>query len=282
MPFEPEVEQPLRNKSALLVCSPLKAPGLIEGLKSLGAVVLPLQAIDIRPLENTDQLDSALRSLEQYDLVIFTSSYAVRHFVRRMAELGVPIERAGKLRTCAIGPATAAAAEECGITVSILPQEFVAEGVLEELARRAGGLQGLRGQKILLPRAKDAREILPRKLRDAGAQVDVAPCYETVQAAPDGSIVEEIKSRPPDLLIFTSSSNVTNFAVIAGADDARRILQSATVAVLGPITARTVESYGKRPEILPEQSTIPSLLAAIRLYFRNSRDRLRDSRTRDC
>jgi uroporphyrinogen III methyltransferase/synthase len=270
MSFESQAEQPLRNKSALLVCSPLKSPDLTEGLESMGAAVLPFQAIDIRPLKSSDVLDSALSSIERYDLIIFTSSYAVRHFVRRMGELHVPAEKASRPRVCAIGPATARAARECGIAVSIIPQEFVAEGVLRELDLSLGGLQKLRGQRILLPRAKEAREILPSELSAAGAVVDVAPCYETVQAAPDGSIVQRIRAQPPDLLVFTSSSNVSNFAAITGADDARRILQSATVAALGPITAKTVESYGKRPEILPDQNTIPSLLAAIRLYYRQN------------
>jgi uroporphyrinogen III methyltransferase / synthase len=270
MSFESQAEQPLRNKSALLVCSPLKSPDLTEGLESMGAAVLPFQAIDIRPLKSSDVLDSALSSIERYDLIIFTSSYAVRHFVRRMGELHVPVEKASRPRVCAIGPATARAARECGIAVSIIPQEFVAEGVLRELGHSLGGLQKLRGQRILLPRAKEAREILPSELSAAGAVVDVAPCYETVQAAPDGSIVQRIRAQPPDLLVFTSSSNVSNFAAITGADDARRILQSATVAALGPITAKTVESYGKRPEILPDQNTIPSLLAAIRLYYRQN------------
>jgi uroporphyrinogen III methyltransferase/synthase len=265
-----QTDQPLKDKSALLVCSPLKARELTGRLKSLGAEVIPFQAIEIRPLNETAELDSALRSLKRYDLIIFTSSYGVLNFARRMRDLGVPIEEAAHIRVCAIGPATAQAARENGITVSITPGEFVAEGVIVELARRAGGLEKLQGQRILIPRAKEAREVLPQELRTIGAIVDVAPCYETVQAPVEDGVIERIQARPPHLAVFTSSSNVTKFAAIAGDEATRKILCGATVAVIGPITARTVAQFGKQAEIIPDQNSIPALLAAIRRYYQES------------
>ncbi len=260
-------EQPLRGKSVLLVCSPLKAGDLAGGLESLGAQAQIFEAISVRPVETSAALDAALASLENYNWIIFTSAYAVLFFARRMAELGLPVKQLGRIQTCAIGPGTAAKAAEAGIRISLVPEEFVAEGVLKALGQRLGGLENLKGQRILIPRAREAREILPAELSAAGALVDVAVCYETVQAEADSELVARIVDRPPDLIVFTSSSNVVHFTTIVGASEGRRLLDEAKVAVLGPVTAKTVESFGKTPEIVPPQNTIPSLVESIRLYF---------------
>lgn len=268
MPASPAAAQPLSGKSALLVCSPLKIAPLTVGLESMGARVSQIQAISIRPIENPAALDRALASLDSYSWIVFTSSYAVLIFSRRMSELRVPVEKLAQLQVCAVGPATARMAAEHGIPVSLVPDEFLAEGVLEAIARRVGSLNKLHGQRILLPRAKEAREVLPRELSSAGAVVDIAVCYETTPAEVDWARVEEVRKHPPDLMVFTSSSNVTGFATIMGTIDATRLISNATVAVLGPVTAKTVESYGKRPEILPCENTIASLLEAVRRHFR--------------
>jgi len=269
-PTEPG--RPLRGKSALLICSPLKAEPLAGGLESLGAGVQTFQAISIRPLENTAPLDAALASLDDYRWIIFTSSYAVTFFARRMAELGVPPERLAHLQVCAVGPATAERAAQSGIRVSLVPQEFVAEGVLKALAQRLGGVENLKGQRILFPRAKEARELLLSELTAAGAIVDLAVCYETVQAEPDPNLVVQIVRHPPDLLVFTSSSNVAHFVSIVGIGESRHLLEKTTIAVLGPVTAKTVESFGKLPEIVPHQNTITSLLESIRVYYEGKKD----------
>ncbi len=260
-------DRPLEGQSVLLVCSPLKARDLASGLESLGGNVQVFQAIGVRAVESPADLDAALASIESYSWIIFTSAYAVLFFAQRMAELGLPAEKLGAVQTCAIGPGTAAKAAEAGIGVSLVPEEFVAEGVLKALALRLGGLENLKGQRILVPRAKEAREILPLELRAAGAIVDVAVCYETVQAEADPELVARIVDRPPDLIVFTSTSNVTHFSTIVGAAECHRLMDNAIVAVLGPVTARTVESFGKRAEIVPLQNTIPSLVESIRLHF---------------
>lgn len=233
----------------------------------MGARVRPFQAISIRPAEDLSALDCALASLEKYDWIIFTSAHAVVFFERRLRERQIPAERLACLEICAVGPATAKKASECGIRVSLVPREFVAEGVLRALAERVGGAARLAGMRILIPRAKEAREILPDGLTAAGATVDVAVCYETVRAEADPALVADVRNNPPDLIVFTSSSNVAHFASIVGDAEARRLFAQATIGVLGPVTAKTVEDYGKRPEILPRENTIPSLLESIRTHY---------------
>lgn len=264
---DPPGHLPLHNKSVLLACSAHKSSTLIPGLERLGARVIPFPTIEIRAVADTGPLDAALSHLEGYSWIIFTSSYGVIYFVRRMKELGSSTEHLRSLKVCSVGPATAATLAEADIQVSLVPEKFVAEGVISALAKLYGGLNGLAGKRILLPRAKEARDLLARELESAGARVDVVPCYENVLPEPNEEAVRSILEDSPELLVFTSSSTVTNFARLLGDADGKRLLRRATVAALGPITAKTVASLGKKVEILPRENTSASLLAAIAQFY---------------
>ena len=246
-----ESSSPLQGKSAAVACSPEKSEKLLNGLRKLGAGVVPLTAIAIREIEEKSALDAALSQLNSYSWIIFTSSCAALFFARRMRACGRAEELSRLRNICAVGPATAATLKECGVEVSLTPREFVAEGVLRALADRHGGLQGLAGTRILFPRAKEARDLLPRELAAAGVEVEIVPCYETVPGKVDPEVLRIIRTHTPDLLVFTSPSTVRNFVNILGDQEGTRLLREAVVSALGPITARTVESFNKRPEILP-------------------------------
>jgi len=272
-----ESSAPLRGKSAAVACSPEKSHKLLDGLRRMGATVKPLSVIAIKEMEDKTALDAALSRINGYAWIIFTSSYGALFFVRRMRECGLAEDLSRLRNVCAVGPATAATLKQCGVEVSLTPGEFVAEGVLRALADRHGGLQGLAGARILFPRAKEARDVLPRELAAAGVEVEIVPCYETVPGKVDPEVLRSIRTHAPDLLVFTSSSTVHNFVNILGNETGTKLLHEATVAALGPITAGTVESFGKKPEILPPENTIPSLLEAIRDFFTlNSAQRRRD------
>lgn len=259
--------EPLSSKRILLACSALKFDALAAGLEAMGGIVIPFQALAVRPFENPEVLDRAIHSLHTYDWIIFTSAHAVLVFADRARGLKVPEERMRALTVCAVGPATAEAARDCGIPVSLVPGEFVAEGILRALAGRLGGIAALSGKRVLIPRALKAREILPRELASAGAIVEIAPCYETVEVEVGEEAKEAIRRQPPDLAVFTSSSNVAAFSASMGDSDARRLFSVMTVATLGPITAAALEPFGKAPEILPPENTIPALLEAIRTHY---------------
>ena len=124
------------------------------------------------------------------------------------------------------------------------------------------------GCRILLPRAKEARDILPRTLESAGARVDILPCYENVLPEVDEAMVRGIVREPPEIVVFTSSSTVTNFAKILGGNNLKSVFERSTVAALGPITAGTIESLGKRVAILPKENTTASLLQALASHYR--------------
>ncbi len=263
-----ENEAPLRGKYIAVACSPEKSRRILDGLRVRGAKVDLLEVIAILELDDKSTLDEALARIDSYAWVIFTSSYAALFFARRMSELGIACETPRPWNVCAVGPGTADTLREHGISVSLVPDEFVAEGVLRALSNRHGGLEGLAGARVLVPRAKEAREVLSRELSAAGVLVDVVPCYETVPGEVDSAVLTSMREHAPDLLVFTSSSTVRNFLGILGEEDGKLLLRSSIVAALGPITASTLESLGRKPEILPRESTIPSLLEAIVEFYR--------------
>jgi len=252
----------LEGKRILVACSAKKMSALSDGLQRLGASVLPLPVIEIRGVKDTARLRSALDQIAQYDWIIFTSVHGVVYFFDGCKGKEFPTPP----RFCAVGPATADALKEYGIEPDLVPEQFVAEGIIEALERFCGGLKELAGCRVLLPRAKVARDVLPKALKGAGADVDIVVCYETVRAELSREDIRRLRSASPDLMVFTSSSTVVHMMETLGNAEAKDLLFSSAVAAIGPITAGTLETYGKRAEIVPKESTIASLIEAIETY----------------
>jgi uroporphyrinogen III methyltransferase/synthase len=258
---------PLAGKSAVIACSKSKSEALASGLGALGADVRLFTVLSIRDIQDKRALDAALDHLHEYAWIVFTSTHGVHFFLRRLEDRGIPKRLGRDLKVCAVGPATAATLAASGIPVSLVPREFVAEGILRSFAEKYGSLSSLAGLRILLPRAREARDLIPRTLEAAGARVDVAPCYENVLPEIDSKQMQAFLARTPDLLVFTSSSTVRNFVALIGPDKGKEILTEVTVAALGPVTASTLAAFGKQAEIRPRESTIAVLLEAIRSYY---------------
>ena len=235
-------------------------------MQALGASVLPLPIIDIQEVEDKAPLDMALGALDQYDWILFTSTYAVQFVVRRLTERGIHLEELPQLKVCAIGPGTAAILAGCGIATAIMPNKYVAEGIFQALKDYHGGLSGLAGLRILLPRALEARDVLPRELGAAGALVDIVPCYRNTPGQIEATALHALRTRHLDLLVFTSSSAVHHFVTLIGEADALEMLQRTPIAALGPITARTVASLGVKAAVIPDHHSVPALLAEIGIW----------------
>jgi uroporphyrinogen III methyltransferase / synthase len=268
MPLSPsESFKPLQNLTILVACSAKKMVELADGLRAMGGVVLPFPAIDARAIEDAHLLDRSLASLKEYAWIVFTSAYGVRFFMQRLNERAIDTDRRSMPKLCAIGPATAAELKEFGYEAALIPEQFQAEGVLDALGKYHGGILNLAGKRLLLPRAQEARELLPQALSAAGVQVDVVPCYKTVRAQIDGEILLQLRDKKPDLIVFTSSSTIRNLVEILGQQEGVKLLLQSTVAVIGPVTGHTSESFGKSAEIVPKENTVKSLLKAIRSYY---------------
>ena len=205
-------------------------------------------------------MDAAIGQLDKYQWLIFTSTNGVEHFFARLYAAGKDVRALGYAKVAAIGQTTAKKLREYGIVADIVPQEFRAEGILEALKGKLPP-----HAKILLPRAAAAREILPEKLREQGAEVDVVPVYQTVTAetSPEeiAELTQELEDGDIDYVTFTSSSTVHNLIKLLGSTVP---LANVKKACIGPVTAETLKKYGLTPDIEAETYTIEGLVEAIK------------------
>jgi len=235
-----------------------------DQLTALGAEVIEIATIEIRDPASWEPLDSAIRRLEDFDYVLLTSANGVRSFFRRLKACGRDVRDLKGVSIGAIGPDTAAELLKSGAKADVVPHEYTAEGLLEALGNR-----DLHGKAFLIPRAKVARDILPRVLTEKGAHVEVVEAYETfVPKLPPGEL-ERLLSPAPDVITFTSSSTVSNFAKLAGEQRVSELLGGVAIASIGPITSKTVTTLGLVVTIEATESTIPALVRAIEGYFRS-------------
>jgi uroporphyrinogen-III synthase len=232
---------------------------LSSGLRKLGADVLEIPFIEIRKPSSTRPLDDAVSNLGSYDWLILTSVNGVEATWDRLARLHLPKKHLKHLNVAAIGPATKKAIVSRGVKVAVVPEEYVAESVVESLRSK------VRGKRVLLARAKVARDVIPRELRKLGAEVDVVEAYETV--IPENSrrrLQAALKnpSKRPHVITFTSSSTVRNFAALAGRAGARN-LKGIQLASIGPVTSATLRELGLRVDLQAKKFNIPGLIQAI-------------------
>ncbi len=244
-----------------------QAGALSAGLRKLGASVIEIPFIEIREPRSFKSLDTAVRNLAMYDWLILTSVNGVEALSGRLRKLRATRAmkaHAAHLQIAAIGPATKKALERCGMKVSVMPKEYVAESVVRSLRAK------VKGKRVLLVRAKVARDVIPRELRHAGALVDVVDAYETVLPRSSRQRLQSVlknSGRRPHVVTFTSSSTVKNFVALLGASrsNLRPRLDGILLSSIGPVTSATLREFGLRPHIQAKEFTIPGLVAAIQL-----------------
>lgn len=255
--------RPLFGKRILVTRARDQAMEFTDLLKLYGGDPVEFPTIEVVPPESWEALDGAIRRIEEYDWLIFTSVNGVVYFLERLNAGGKDIRSLKGIKLCAIGPRTAQEIERMGVRVDLMPAEYVAEALIEQM-----GLQDLTGRRILIPRAAVARDILPDALTRMGARVDLVTAYRTIRPTRDVEWVKNLlQGRQISVITFTSSSTVRNFVEMFGPEEARQLLNGVAVACIGPITAKTVEEYGMAVHILPKDSTIPSLAQAIVEHF---------------
>lgn len=258
----------LRGVRVLVGRARHQASALANELRKLGATVIQIPFIEIRKPRSFKGLDSALTNLATYDWLILTSVNGVEALWERIATLRLTKAAIQHLQVAAIGPATRKAIEQRGRKVNVVPKEYVAESVVRSLRQR------VQGKRVLLVRAKIARDVIPRELRKAGAEVDVVEAYETIAPQPSRARLRSLLRDPrrrPHLVTFTSSSTVRNFAALLGANKAS--IQGVGLASIGPVTSSTLRELGLRVDVEAAEFTIPGLVEAIRLANRPTRRR---------
>jgi uroporphyrinogen III methyltransferase/synthase len=253
---------PLAGRRIVSTRAREQAGGLREKLAALGARVIEIPTIEIRPPDSWEPLDAAIRRLEEFDYLLATSANGVRNFLARLAACGRDARDLKRLTIGAIGPATAAELSRAGVKVDLLPSEYVAEGLLAVLGDRDLG-----GKAFLIPRARVARDLVPRVLEERGARVEVVEAYQTVAPDIPNEDILRLLTPPPDAITFTSSSTATNFAKLVGEDRLRQTLQGVVIAAIGPVTSETLRRLGLIVTIEAHESTMAGLVRAIQEYF---------------
>jgi uroporphyrinogen-III synthase len=262
--------RPLSGICVLVGRARHQAGALSGELRKQGAQVIEIPFIEIRKPKSFKALDTALKSFDEYDWLILTSVNGVEAMWDRLAHLRLNRKNLRHLRIAAIGPATKKAIEQRGASVDVVPKEYVAESVVRSLRRR------VKGKRVLLVRAKVARDVIPRELRKFGAHVDVVEAYETVVPQSSRRKLEAaLKSdrHRPDIVTFTSSSTVRNFVALLGStgsvplakNSRQTILNDIAMASIGPVTSSTLREAGLGVDIQARKYTIPGLVKAIRL-----------------
>lgn len=252
--------KPLFGKRVVVTRSRTQASALSEIIHNLGGEAFEFPAIETVPPEDLGPLDNALENIKSYDWVVMTSANGVSGFFSRLAELKIDIRELSGIKFAAVGPATKKAIESYGLRVDLVPQEYVAEGVLEALKN-----EGVEGKKFLLPRANLAREELATKLSQMGAIVDDVITYLTVPGSGDiDALMEYLKDGLVDIITFTSSSTVKNFISKLGKENIEGLLDNVMIASIGPITSKTCRELGLKVDVEPTEYTIPSLVEAIK------------------
>ncbi len=258
----PGAARPLRGRRIVVTRAREQAGELIGALEALGAEVVAAPTIRIVPLADLTALRTALTAPAPYDWIVFTSQNAVQVVCDRLSSWGLAPSDLARAAVAAIGPATAQALTRRGVDPALIPERFVAEAVVVALAARCD----LRGKRVLLPRAREARDTLPAGLRALGAVVDVIPVYETVRAPEDGSaLAADLVSGTIDAVTFTSSSSVQGFVEMVGAPAAT---SGQFLAVLiGPVTAATARELGITGSVEADEYTTGGVVKALVRHF---------------
>jgi uroporphyrinogen III methyltransferase/synthase len=235
----------LTGRTILITRAASQSTDLRIRLEDLGARVIECPTIQIVPPKTWKPVDDAIRRLGTYQWLLFTSANAVEQFMDRMGD------RRPATSIAVVGSATAAKLGEWGLTASLVPKEFRAEGLL------AAFPENLVGTRILFPRAEVARELLPEELRRRGATVDVVSVYRTVKAF--AGIGDILAAERVHCIVFTSPSAIP--------EELHALPAGTALAVIGPVTAEAAQLLGLKPDIVPVESTAPGLVEAIRSHF---------------
>ncbi|MDR3557303.1 MAG: uroporphyrinogen-III C-methyltransferase [Syntrophobacteraceae bacterium] len=256
--------RPLFGRTIVVTRAREQASDFRAKLVELGASCIEFPTIEVVPPPSWAPLDEAISAISEYDWIIFTSVNGVRSFMGRMQAAGKDGRALHGIGLAAIGPKTAEALEAVMLRPDLVPSEYRAEAILEALAGYS-----VSGKRFLMPRAMVAREILPEKLRERGARVDVVPAYQTVLPERDAQKVRSLLTDGRiDCVTFTSSSTVSNFFAMVGKEEFERLQEKTAVACIGPITAETAAGFGLKTDVMPSEYTIGGLVEAIVAHFK--------------
>jgi uroporphyrinogen III methyltransferase/synthase len=258
--------RPLMGRRIVVTRAREQASDLVKRLSDLGAECIECPTIETVPPDDAKPLDTAIDDLSSYEWLIFTSVNGVNFFFNRLFEKNKDVRALNHVHTAVIGPATAKRLFDFGLKSDIVPESYRAESVVKAFAQ-----EDIAGKKILLPRAKEARPVLPIELTRMGAVVDEVTAYCTKAVKDDADVIlKRLKEHTIDMITFTSSSTVKNFRALLPSEGLDSLIQGVTIAAIGPITADTARNLGFDVHIVAESYTISGLCEAIQQYYHPS------------
>lgn len=259
--------RPLEGKRVLVTRPAEQSRIMLELLEHHGAEALVAPVIEIRPLADQSAIDQAVEALGSYQWIAFTSANGVDRFLEAMRVRGKDPSAFVAARIAAIGPGTAAALAKSAVDVDWVAPEHDGEGFAASLLEVAQA-----GERLLLPRARVARDVVPDTLRGAGLHVDVLPIYETVSASPESfvPVVEALSSGRVDAVTLTSASTAVNLVALLG-PGAIPLLSPVIVASIGPITTQAAAYLGVRVDVTASPHTVTDLVLALEGHFEKLR-----------
>jgi uroporphyrinogen III methyltransferase / synthase len=253
---------PLFGKTIVITRAENQSEAMFQLLQEKGAEPFSFPVIQTVPPLDWAPLDQALTRLSEYHGLIFTSANGVKFFMQRLQEKQQDVRDLKGVKIFTIGPKTENAINAFGIRVDVVPENFVAESLIESLSQ-----ENVNGKRFLIPRAEVAREILPDQLREMGAEVDVVSAYQTIRPKrKNQDLARRLQDGTIDVITFTSSSTVTNF-LDSLAPELLPHLDHVTSACIGPITADTARARGLNVKIIPNEFTVDALVAAIEDHY---------------
>ena len=265
--------RPLFGRRILVTRPREQAAELSERLEALGAEAIEAPLIRIAAPDDYGPLDAACRSLGRFDWIVFTSANAVDAFMGRLLASSLDVRALGRVKLCAVGPATSDRLRTYGLKVDAVPAEYRAEALAQVLAERGD----VRGLHVFLPRADIGREVVAAELRKNGAEVTEAVAYQTVLIDPEREggpdVYRMLLEHRLDVVTFTSASAVRSLVKVLGDEPAADLLATTVVASIGPVTAEAAAQHDILTTIMPKAYTIPALVEAIVQHFRAHGDR---------
>ncbi|MYA60613.1 MAG: uroporphyrinogen-III C-methyltransferase [Chloroflexi bacterium] len=252
--------RPLFGKRILVTRARSQVSRLASGLTELGAEVVECPVIKSTSMEDTTELDASLANLNQYEWVAFASPNGVNQAFERMDHLGLDARAFASCKIAAVGPATVAALKTHGIDADLTPDAFTAEGLVGAFRANSD-----KPKNAVVFRSDIGRETIPKGLRQLGADVTEVAAYRTVAEEQSAANAHSAFQEGIDVVTFTSSSTVKNLRHLLEGDVTP--INNGVVVCMGPVTASTAESFGIEVDIIPEEQSIPGIIAAIRSYF---------------
>ncbi|MDY0361984.1 MAG: uroporphyrinogen-III C-methyltransferase [Desulforegulaceae bacterium] len=260
-----EKKRPLLGKTIMITRARAQASSLVEKLLSLGAECIEYPTIKIVEPDDKTSLFESIENVQTYDWLIFTSVNGVKHFFKALFEKGSDVRVLGSLKTAVIGPATRDELKKYGINTDVFPESYRAESVVEAFENI-----DIKGKKILIPRAMEARSVLPDELKKMGAVVNEVTAYKTIpQSDKKDEILSDFLNGKIDMVTFTSSSTVKNFKALFTEEEFKSIILKFKPVSIGPITTDTAVELGLTPQITADEYTIDGLVDSILKLYKN-------------